>query len=303
MNRPRLFFLVGLSGSGKSTFSKFVEQIAPSKVFSSDKIREELYGDESVQGKPQKVFDILHKRICCALKDGKNCIYDATNLKQKDRLHFLLQLEQQKINCEKICCVMCVPFEICIERDLRRERTVGKAVIMRQMKSFEMPCPEEGWDRIITLRNYYSNLYSIEKYYQMEDQSHDNPFHKETIKQHFKLVEMRATDKKEAIQLAARYHDLGKFFTKEFKNGIAHYYSHEKVSAYLWLTSKEFYEMAKKGTEGRTTAFEVLYLIQCHMFPFFSGAKNEEKIKRYFPVSRKDLMELHYCDITGKIED
>lgn len=303
MNRPRLFFLVGLSGSGKSTFSKIAEQIAPSEVFSSDRIREELYGDESVQGKPQKVFDILHKRICCALKDGKNCIYDATNLKQKDRLHFLLQLEQQKIDCEKICCVMCVPFEICIERDLRRERTVGKAVIMRQMKSFEMPCPEEGWDRIITPRSYYSDLYSIEKYYQMEDQSHDNPFHKETIKQHFKLVEMRAADKKEAIRLAARYHDLGKFFTKEFKNGIAHYYSHEKVSAYLWLTSKEFGDMTKKRANERAIAFEILYLIQCHMLPFFSGEKNEKKIKRYFPDSRKDLMELHYCDITGKIED
>lgn len=94
--------MVGLSGSGKSTFSKGIaEQIAPSEVFSSDKIREELYGDESIQGKPQKIFDILHKRVFSALKDGKNCIYDATNLKQKDRLHFLLQLEQQKINCEK----------------------------------------------------------------------------------------------------------------------------------------------------------------------------------------------------------
>ena len=174
---------------------------------------------------------------------------------------------------------------------------------MKQMKSFEMPAGSEGWDWIITHRDCYSDLYSIEKYYQMEDQPHDTPFHKETIKQHFKLVEMRAADKKEAIRLAARYHDLGKIFTKEFKNGVAHYYSHEKVSAYLWLTSKEFYDMTKKGAWERAIAFETLYLIQCHMLPFFSGIKNKEKIKRYFPDSRKDLMELHYCDITGKIED
>lgn len=304
MNKPRLFFLVGLSGSGKSTFSKSItEKVKQIEVFSSDKIREELYGDESIQGKPQKVFNILYKRIFSALKDGKNCIYDATNLKQKDRLHFLLQLEQQKIDCEKICYVMCVPFETCIERDSKRERTVGEGVIMKQMKSFEMPVRNEGWDRIITHRDCYSDLCSIERYYQMEDQPHDTPFHKETIKQHFKLVEMRAADKKEAIRLAARYHDLGKFFTKEFKNGVAHYYSHEKVSAYLWLTSKEFYDMANNGAECKATALEALYLIQCHMLPFFSGVKNEEKIKRYFPDSRKDLMELHYCDITGKIED
>lgn len=304
MNKPRLFFLVGLSGSGKSTFSKSItEQVKPIEIFSSDKIREELYGDESVQGKPQKVFNILYKRIFSALKNGKNCIYDATNLKQKDRLHFLLQLEQQKIDCEKICYVMCVPFETCIERDSKRERTVGEGVIMKQMKSFEMPARNEGWDWIISYVGRHPNLYSIEKYYQMEDQPHDTPFHKETIKQHFKLVEMRAAYKKEAIRLAARYHDLGKFFTKEFKNGVAHYYSHEKVSAYLWLTSKEFDDMASNGAEEKATAIEVLYLIQCHMLPFFSGVKNEEKIKRYFPDSRKDLMELHYCDITGKIED
>lgn len=304
MNKPKLFFLVGLSGSGKSIFSKSItELVKPIEAFSSDKIIEELYGDESIQGKPQKVFNIFHKRIFSALKNGKNCIYDATNLKQKDRLHFLLQLKQQKIDCEKICYVMCVPFEICIERDSKRKRTVGKNVIMKQMKSFEMPCRNEGWDWIITHRDCYSDLYSIERYYQMEDQPHDTPFHKETIKQHFKLVEMRAIDKKEAIRLAARYHDLGKFFTKEFKNGVAHYYSHEKVSAYLWLTSKEFGDMTKKGAEERAIAFEVLYLIQCHMLPFFSGVKNEEKIKRYFPDSRKDLMELHYCDIAGKIED
>ena len=43
MNKPRLFFLVGLSGSGKSTFSKsIIELVKPIEVFSSDKIREEL---------------------------------------------------------------------------------------------------------------------------------------------------------------------------------------------------------------------------------------------------------------------
>lgn len=304
MSKPRLFFLVGLSGSGKSKFSKdLAEIVTPVEIFSSDRIRKELYGDESVQNDPKKVFNLLHKRIFSALKDGKNCIYDATNLKQKNRLHFLLQLEQQKIDCEKICYVMSIPFETCIERDLKRERTVGKNVIMKQIKSFEMPCYSEGWDWIIIHRDIFFKLQSIEKYYRMEDQPHDNPFHKETIKQHFKLVEMRAIDKKEAVRLAARYHDLGKFFTKEFKNGVAHYYGHEKVSAYLWLTSKEFGAMMRKGVGEKDTAFEVLYLIQCHMLPFFSGEKNEEKIKRYFPVSRKDLMELHYCDITGKIED
>ena len=177
----------GLSGCGKSYLAETLVtrrngEYKKPITHSSDALREELYGDESIQGKPQKVFNILYKRIFSALKDGKNCIYDATNLKQKDRLHFLLQLEQQKIDCEKICYVMGVPFETCIERDSKRERTVGEGVIMKQMKSFEMPALNEGWDWIISYVGRHPNLYSIEKYYQMEDQPHDTPFHKETIK-------------------------------------------------------------------------------------------------------------------------
>lgn len=302
MRKPKLYFLVGLSGSGKSTFAKnYAEQDSGLEIFSSDKIRKELWGDESIQKNPQKIFETLHKRLFKALKEGKDCIYDATGLKQKNRLHFLRLLEQQKIDCQKFCYVIATPFEICIERDSQRERTVGKDVIMKQMKSFEMPCGGEGWDWIIL--SYYCGLFSIEKYYQMEDQPHDTPYHKETIKQHFRLVEMRAMYKKMAIRIAARYHDLGKFFTKEFKGGVAHYYSHENVSAYLLLTSKEFSDMLSEGVNEKNIALEALYLIQCHMLPFFSGVKVEEKIKRYFPDSREDLMELHYCDVTGKIED
>ena len=77
---PFLFFLVGISGSGKSTIAQEYAEKFNAEVFSSDKIRFELYGDESIQDNPQKVFQILHKRIKTALKQGKNAIYDATNL-------------------------------------------------------------------------------------------------------------------------------------------------------------------------------------------------------------------------------
>ena len=50
MNKPMLFFLVGLSGSGKSTFSKsIVERVKLIEVFSSDKIREEVDNDNYVK--------------------------------------------------------------------------------------------------------------------------------------------------------------------------------------------------------------------------------------------------------------
>ena len=59
----KLFMLIGIPGSGKSTASQKLSEIYNAPIYSSDDIRKELYGDASVQDNPKKVFDILHKRI------------------------------------------------------------------------------------------------------------------------------------------------------------------------------------------------------------------------------------------------
>ena len=77
--------LVGLPGSGKSTISNELN----GEVFSSDALRKELWGDENTQGDNTLLFNELHKRIEKGLKEGKNCIYDATNINAKKRIQFL----------------------------------------------------------------------------------------------------------------------------------------------------------------------------------------------------------------------
>ena len=55
---PKLEILIGLPGSGKSTYCKEKRELNSNSVYlSSDKIREELYGNESIQGNPaDKLF-------------------------------------------------------------------------------------------------------------------------------------------------------------------------------------------------------------------------------------------------------
>ena len=60
---PVLVMLMGLSGSGKSTLAEEYAKLSGGKVFSSDKIREELFGDENDQTHNGEVFNELHKRI------------------------------------------------------------------------------------------------------------------------------------------------------------------------------------------------------------------------------------------------
>lgn len=86
------------------------------EIFSSDAIRAEVFGDETDQTHNQKVFEILHKRLRLALKNGKNCIYDATNLNRKRRIAFLESI--QDIDCKKFCFVMATPFDIDNEEHL-----------------------------------------------------------------------------------------------------------------------------------------------------------------------------------------
>lgn len=96
---PILIMLMGLSGSGKSTLAEEYAKLSGGKVFSSDKIREELFGNENDQTHNGEVFNELHKRIKKALRKNETCIYDATNLNRNKRISFLRTLSD--ITCEK----------------------------------------------------------------------------------------------------------------------------------------------------------------------------------------------------------
>ena len=66
---PSLLMLVGLPGSGKSTYIKnhFNQNL---HVHSSDDIREELSGNVNNQDINKEVFELLHKRVKDDLKNG-----------------------------------------------------------------------------------------------------------------------------------------------------------------------------------------------------------------------------------------
>ena len=84
MNKPTMWVLVGLSGSGKSTIATQIANENPNTVIvSSDAIREELTGNYEDQEHNEEVFKIFHDRIRKNLENKKNVIADATNLTMK----------------------------------------------------------------------------------------------------------------------------------------------------------------------------------------------------------------------------
>ena len=150
MDRPVLVLLVGIPGSGKTTYAeKYIKKHTNAVHLSSDLIRNELWGDEATQGDNNEVFSLMHSRAIEALNNGQSVVYDATNVTRKDR-SYIIAICPKFVKIEVH--IVWAPIEICIERDAARERTVGKAVIDKMLKRFQAPYYDEGIDEIIIKR-------------------------------------------------------------------------------------------------------------------------------------------------------
>ena len=243
MKKPTLILLVGIPGSGKTSYAEeYIKKHRNTVHLSSDAIRKELYGDENIQGNPEEVFALLQKRTIECLKNGKDVVYDATNVTRKNRASIInICPKYVKIECH----IIWASIEECIKRDAKRERTVGKEVIDKMLKRFQAPFYDEGIDEIIIVRpdgwDWDERIY-VKQCWENMKISHDNPHHTLNIIDHCweakeYLFNNNITD--EDLLFAALTHDIGKPYVKAFVNSkgepcdIAHYYQHQCCGSYM----------------------------------------------------------------------
>lgn len=297
--KPYFVMMVGLPGSGKSTYTKQLAEETNAIICSSDSIREELCGYENSQDNNDEVFKILHSRIKENLKNGKNVIYDATNINSKRRRAFLSEL--RRIPCVKKCVIMATPFEVCCNQNESRNRVVPYEVIERMYKNWNTPYWFEGWNEIeIKFPDDFeiSNVVGIWISDHM-DYDQDNPHHSCTLGQHCNLVGRSLKDDM-LLHCAGLLHDCGKPFTKSFINSkgeetdIAHYYQHHCVGAYDSL----FF----RYPDG-VDRLDVSVLINLHMMPYFwekdkeHGEKTRQKYQKLWGNELyNNVMKLHEAD-------
>ncbi len=289
--------LVGVPGSGKSRLADTLREEGYA-VHSSDRLREEWYGDESVQGQPGPLFDELRKRVREDLKGGRSVVLDATNLSRKRRMGFLRVLNG--IDCRKVCIPVLTPPRLCEERDAGRARTVGAPVIRRMLASFECPTAGEGWDEVQPFAWRENDPFPFEDARRF---ALDTPCHKLTLGEHLEKTARYCVEHgfSEEVQLAARYHDCGKYYIKRLVSAqgvpteYAQYDGHENFSSYLFLTEQCC------GRELTAEAFAgTLYaanLICWHMHPakVWDLSERERRWDERFLGAEtiRDLMLLH----------
>ena len=140
-----LFVMVGIPGSGKSTYANTLGF----KVVSTDSIREELFGDASDQRNGDVVFSTAFERLNEELKSGNSVVFDATNVRRDARERVL---ENCKNNYSKaVAVVMNTSLGNCITRNDGRDRNVPVSVIRRMYHSFDPVTEDEKFDEVITV--------------------------------------------------------------------------------------------------------------------------------------------------------
>lgn len=293
----KFLMMCGLPASGKSTIAQELAIKYSANIHSSDALRRELFGDENDNSKNNELFQELHKRIKQDLSDGKNVIYDATNIHYKRRKAFLGEIS--KCGCEKICYLVATPYEICQLQNKGREREVPEHVIKRMYTTFYIPQKYEGWDDIQIHWNMGEPNWSISELLKYSDGfNQDNPHHDLTLGGHLRKCLINISSSDYVLGMAAILHDIGKPFTKTFRNkkgelsDIAHYYDHHLVGAYnamFYLKSSGFDDEA---------ILEICNYIQWHMQPYFiETEKARAKFVRLVGQEFYDkLMLLHQAD-------
>jgi len=143
--RPIVTIMVGLPGSGKSTFAK--DLIYDGVVYiSSDEIRDEFFNGEYGKEQNNEVFRIVMERYEKALQEGKDVVLDATHLLEKYRRKYIEKAKEY--NGYLIAIYIGVSYTVAYERNLKRDRQVPKDVIRRMFFDLEPPSHKEGFDEI-----------------------------------------------------------------------------------------------------------------------------------------------------------
>ena len=143
---PRIVVLVGLPGSGKSTY---VEKLGGTAL-SSDEIRRLLSDDPENQTIHRRVFAILRRLVKERLELARPVTYiDATNLTPRERRPYIKMAQLYGCGVEAV--FFDVPADECQRRNRARARIVPDDVIREMAGRLIPPSVEEGFEKITSL--------------------------------------------------------------------------------------------------------------------------------------------------------
>lgn len=149
-----LYVMIGIPGSGKSTFAKKLK----AEIVSRDEIRFSFLKNENEPyfKYEDKVFKKFIQTIQKCLDKGNDCIADATHLNVKSRYKLLYNLNLENVDIIPI--IMNTNLKTCLKRNEKREglKKVPKETIINMSNNLEFPNEYEtnlfNYKEIITVK-------------------------------------------------------------------------------------------------------------------------------------------------------
>lgn len=301
-----LIVLVGLPGSGKSTWAnEFVENHPDSvsvELFSSDTMRKKTHGDESIQGDNHLLFEELYGEMRGFLRENENSIavFDATNLSRKRRVHLLQQFS--KMNIRKVCVYFATSFEICKAQNLHRSRQVPEHIMETMYKTVQPPSMYEGWNEIQIQWKYDPKEYAESDFItSVLNYDQNNAHHALTLGEHSLAVHKLVSENEPEdvlLQHVALLHDNGKVYTRVEHNPKgeptenSHYYGHENVGAY-----ESYFYLKNVGFSDNEVIYGASLILNHMRMRSAKTDKSVEKLVRLVGFSMfADLVTLNDAD-------
>lgn len=148
-----LVAMVGISGSGKSSFAR--KHFKKTEIISSDECRGLVSDDESNQSASEDAFALLYYLANIRLKNGLLTVIDATNVQESGRKN-IVQLARSQ-HCLPVAIVLNLPLPVCEARHQNRsDRNFGGHVLRNQYQQLKRSLKrlkEEGFRKIYVLNS------------------------------------------------------------------------------------------------------------------------------------------------------
>ncbi len=147
---PKLYLICGLSGTGKTTFSKDLAQQLNIVRVSPDDIYAMFNGSDTDRRNKFEVWQTLFLIINTALKNNRDIIVDTNAVTKQQRAEIVGWFPE----FEKHLILIEAPEELRRKNNKQRSRVIPEKNMDRMLAKYERPEPnEEGWETITYLFN------------------------------------------------------------------------------------------------------------------------------------------------------